>query len=125
MAFCKKCGAQMEDGAAFCPACGDRTKVSGWDGSVFDTFVNGLIASLIISCTCGIATPWAICYMMKFVVGHATIDGKKLSFDGDGVQLFGLWIKWWFLCLITCGIYSLWVTPELYKWACKHIHTKG
>jgi uncharacterized membrane protein YjgN (DUF898 family) len=97
---------------------------STWDGGVFDTVINSIVASLIISFTCGIATPWAICYMMRFVVEHAVIDGKRLTFDGTGGQLFGNWIKWFFLTLITCGIYGFWVTPRLYKWVCSHIHVK-
>lgn len=96
---------------------------STWDGGVFDTFVNALVASLIISFTCGIATPWAVCYMMKFIVEHAVIDGKRMRFDGNGGQLFGNWIKWMLLTVITCGIYSFWVAPRMYKWVASHIHT--
>ena len=36
---------------------------SGYDGGVLETFLNALIASLIVSFTCGIATPWAICFV--------------------------------------------------------------
>ena len=99
-------------------------KQSYWDGGVFDTILNSIAASLIITFTCGIATPWAICYIMRFVVEHAVIDGKRLSFDGTGGQLFGNWIKWFFLSIVTCGIYGFWVTPRLYQWVCSHIHTK-
>ena len=97
-------------------------KGSDWDGTVFDTFVNSLGASLIILLTCGIATPWAICFMMKFVIGHATIDGKRLVFEGTGGSLFGNWIKWFLLTIITCGIYGFWVYPRLYKWVASNIH---
>ncbi len=103
----------------------NQLKNSTWDGEVLDTIVNSIIASLIISISCGIATPWAICYMMKFVIGHAIIDGKRLSFNGTGGDLFAQWIKWFLLTVITCGIYSFWVTPRLYKWIAEHIHTEG
>ena len=125
MAFCKNCGSQLAEGSGFCSNCGTSVKVSTWDGGVFDTIVNSIVASLIISITCGIATPWAICYMMKFIIGHAIIDGKRMKFDGTGGQLFGNWIKWLLLMLVTCGIYSFWVAPRLYKWAASHIHTEG
>ncbi len=95
---------------------------STWDGSVVDTIINSIVASLIMSCTCSIATPWAICYMMKFIISHTVIDGRRLKFDGDGGALFGQWIKWLLLTVITCGIYSFWVTPRLYKWVASHIH---
>ena len=94
---------------------------SDWDGTVLDTFVNSLVASLIMSFTCGIATPWAVVYMMKYIIGHATIGGKRLVFTGDGGSLFGQWIVWFLLTAVTCGIYSFWVAPKMYKWICSHI----
>ena len=125
MASCKNCGQPLEAAAGFCPNCGASVKISTWDGGVFDTVVNSIVASLIISITCGIATPWAVCYMMKFIVSHAVIDGKRLTFDGNGGQLFGNWIKWFLLTLVTCGIYSFWVIPRMYKWVASHIHVEG
>lgn len=135
MAFCRKCGAEIGDEVKFCTKCGAEQnahtapaaqtgsiKVSDWDGGVLDTIVNSLIASLMISFTCGIATPWAICYIIKFVAEHANIDGKRITFDGTGGSLFANWVKWLLLTVITCGIYSFWVTPRLYKWVVSHIH---
>ena len=31
---------------------------------------------------------------------------------GTGMGLFGNWLKWWFLIIITLGIYSFWVVPR-------------
>ena len=138
MKYCKNCGKQLEDDVQFCSGCGTNqsdinvnvnvdkpaAKESTWDGGVLDTIVNSIIASLIVSFTCGIATPWAICYIMKFVVSHAIVDGKRLTFTGSGGSLFANWIKWFILCIITCGIYSFWVTPRLYKWVVSNIHTE-
>lgn len=125
MSFCKKCGQSLDNAAEFCPNCGTAIKTSTWDGGVFDTVVNSIVASLITTFTCGIATPWAICYMMKFVISHVVVDGKRLTFDGTGGQLFGNWIKWFLLTLITCGIYGFWVTPRLYRWIASHTHIEG
>jgi uncharacterized membrane protein YjgN (DUF898 family) len=124
MAFCKNCGSQVFEGETFCKNCGASMATgSTWDGGVFETFVATVVTSLFIFITCGIATPWAICYMIKFITEHAVIDGRRLRFDGTGAQLFGNWIKWLVLLIITCGIYSFWVTPRLYKWIASHIHT--
>lgn len=126
MAFCKNCGSQVFEGESFCKNCGaSAASGSTWDGGVFETIVNSFVAALICAITCGIGTPWAICYMMKFVIGHTVIDGRRLRFDGTGGQLFGNWIKWFLLIIITCGIYSFWVIPRLYKWTASHIHTAG
>ena len=96
-----------------------------WDGGVLETFVNSLVASLIISFTLGIGTPWAVCYMTKFILGHCVIDGKRLSFNGKGGSLFGNWIKWFLLTVITCGIYGFWVIPKMYNWVATHTHIEG
>lgn len=101
---------------------GQPFNMSNWDGSVLDTFVNALVASLMISFTCGIATPWAVCYMWNFIVNHATIDGRRLRFDGNGADLLGQWIVWLLLTVVTCGIYGFWVMPKMYKWVASHTH---
>lgn len=151
MTFCGRCGAQCAPHESFCPRCGAPVansypqpqpqpqpqtnyttnnyytapnRESTWDGGVLDTVITSLLASLLITITCGIAAPWAICYMMRFVVDHAVIDGRRMTFDGTGGQLFGQWIKWLLLTIITLGIYSFWVIPRMYKWVASHIHCK-
>lgn len=99
-----------------------ENKVSKYDGGVLETAIYSLISSLLISVTCGIATPWALCFLYKFIISHVIIDGRRLSFDGTGTQLFGNWIKWFLLTVITCGIYGFWVAPRLYNWVAKHTH---
>ncbi len=142
MKFCNNCGTQLSDDMQFCNNCGAKQGAapaaapvtpqpvppvssvvnnSTWDGGVLDTVVNSIVASLIMSLTCGIATPWAICYMMKFIIGHAIIEGKRLRFVGKGGSLFGNWIKWMLLTMITCGIYGFWVAPRMYKWVVSNI----
>lgn len=53
---------------------------------------------------------------------HTTIDGHQLTFDGTGGQLFGNYIKWLLLCIITLGIYSFWLTIKMKQWVTKHTH---
>lgn len=131
MAFCANCGKEIADDAVICVNCGVRVekapevslkKESTWTGGVLETLVAGIVFDLIIIFTCGIGTPWAITYMIKFIIDRVVIDGKKVTFDGTGMQLLGNWIKWYFLTIITCGIYSFWVTPRLYRWVASHIH---
>jgi uncharacterized membrane protein YjgN (DUF898 family) len=55
-------------------------------------------------------------------VKHTVIDGKRLRFDGSAIGLFGLWIKWLLLIIITFGIYGFWVSISLKKWKTKHTH---
>lgn len=114
--FCGKCGTQMDDSAAFCPACG--TPVSGGQGQNYystnaantniiqkkDIFVI-IILSFI---TCGI---YGIIWFIEM-----TDDANKLYADdfpsGGTAFLF---------TLLTCGLYSIY-------WAYKmgqKLHTAG
>ena len=95
---------------------------SNYDGSVLGFFGVSLLTSLLICCTLGIATPWAICYLWRYIISHVNIDGRRLTFDGNGAQLFGNWIKWLIFTIITVGIYSFWVYPRLINWVAKHTH---
>lgn len=45
------------------------------------------------------------------------------SFDGTAMQLFGHWIKWLLLTIITLGIYGFWLNIRLQQWITKHTHT--
>lgn len=95
---------------------------STWDGGVLETVIAVIITSLIISFTCGIATPWAVCYLWNFILSHTIVDGRRLRFDGNGTELFGQWIIWLILTAITCGIYGFWVMPRMLKWVASHTH---
>ena len=53
---------------------------------------------------------------------HTVVNGHRLIFDGSAVQLFGNWIKWFFLTIITLGIYGFWLGIALRKWKAKHTH---
>lgn len=95
---------------------------SKFTGTLLGLIGINLLASLIILCTFGIATPWAICIREKWVAEHTFINGRQLTFDGTGAQLFGNYIKWFLLCLITLGIYSLWMGIRMKQWVVKHTH---
>jgi uncharacterized membrane protein YjgN (DUF898 family) len=47
---------------------------------------------------------------------HTHIDGQRLVFTRSAVGLFGLWIKWLLLNIITLGTYSFWVAPRIQQW---------
>jgi uncharacterized membrane protein YjgN (DUF898 family) len=87
-----------------------------FNGGAGDLLVTQIIAYLVTLCTFGICFPWALCMMEKWKVDHTIIDGNRLEFRGSGIGLFGKWIKWWALSVVTLGIYSFWVIPDLNKW---------
>ena len=75
-----------------------------------------ILATIITVFTAGICYPFALVLMERWKAKHATIQGRKVVFAGSGIGLFGLWIKWFLLMVITFGIYSLWVGPQIQKW---------
>ena len=77
---------------------------------------------LLILVTLGLGAPWAICMKERWIARHTFIDGRQLTFDGTGGQLFGNYIKWFLLTLITLGIYSLWLSIKMKQWVVKHTH---
>ena len=58
----------------------------------------------------------------RWETSHTVIDGRRLYFDGTAAQLFGSWIKWLLLTIITIGIYGFWVGIKMKQWVTLHTH---
>lgn len=53
-------------------------------------------------------------------INHTVVEGKRMRFVGSAVGLFGHWIKWLALTIITLGIYGFWVSIKLEDWKVKN-----
>lgn len=95
---------------------------SKFTGGVLGNLGTNIVMGLICGITLGIGLPWAICYKQKWLAAHTIIDGKQMMFDGNGAQLFGNYIKWFLLTVITVGIYGFWLAIKLEDWKAKHTH---
>ena len=82
----------------------------------FDEFILEAVLTL------GICAPWGMCILYNWKIKHTVIDGHRLYFDGTAMQLFGNWVKWWLLTIITFGIYGFWLNIKLTQWITKHTH---
>lgn len=81
------------------------------------TYVGTALLGLIITiATLGLCYPFAVVLRERWRAKHSYIDGKQLVFTGSAWGLFGNWVKWLLLSIITCGIYLLWVGPRIQKW---------
>jgi len=87
-----------------------------FDGGAGTYLGTGILAALITIFTLGICYPFAMVLLERWRCKHTYIDGQRLIFTGTGIGLFGLWIKWLLLIIITAGIYSFWVAPRLQQW---------
>lgn len=90
-------------------------------GGAANYFGTQLLAIAIVVFTVGICYPFALVLTERWKAKHATIDGRTIAFTGTGMGLFGLWIKWLFLSIITLGIYLFWVGPQIQKWKWEHL----
>lgn len=87
-----------------------------FDGGAATYVGTGILAALISVFSLGIAVPFAIVLRQRWIAKHTFIEGRRLMFTGTGMGLFGNWIKWFILIVITGGIYSFWVVPRITKW---------
>jgi uncharacterized membrane protein YjgN (DUF898 family) len=93
-----------------------QSKNFTFDGEI-GSYIGTLFLSILLTIvTLGIAYPWALVMRQQWITNHTLVDGRRLKFLGSGTELFGLYIIWFILIVITLGIYSLWVGPKITKW---------
>lgn len=95
---------------------------SKFTGGLLGLIGVNLLTTFLISITVGIATPWAVCYRENWFADHTVIDGRQMRFDGTGGELFGKYIIWFLLTIVTCGIYSFWLGIKMRAWIVSHTH---
>ena len=93
-----------------------RSQAFRFDGGAGTFLGTGILALLITVLSIGIAYPYALVLKQRWKAKHTYVNGHRLVFLGTGVGLFGYWIKWFVLIVVTLGIYSLWVIPRVQKW---------
>lgn len=95
-------------------------KGSRFTGDVFGMLAVNLVTVFVTGISFSLAYPWILCWREKWFKEHTYINGRQLYFTGTGMQLFGNWLKWILLTVITFGIYSLWLPVKIEQWSVKH-----
>lgn len=99
---------------------------SRFTGGAFANFFIGLISAFVSLITLSLAYPAMMCWKMRWETKHTYINGRHLVFDGKGIQLFGKYIIWFLLSVITLGIYFLVCGRiNIVKWQTQHTHIEG
>lgn len=95
---------------------------SYFDGGLAQKIGWTILAVLVTMCTLGLGAPWAICMLTKWETKHTVIEGRRLGFNGTGLQLWGKWIVWTLLTIITFGIYGFWFSIKMKQWVTSHTY---
>lgn len=90
--------------------------VSKFDGDLLSYIVLYIIGTFITLFTLGLCFPWAACLIYQWETDSTAINGRKLKFSGKARKLFNHWVLWYFLCIITLGIYIFRTGAALEKW---------
>ena len=94
-----------------------RFKFDGGAATYVGTALLGLLITMV---SLGLCYPFAVVLRERWRAKHALIDGKRLVFTGSAWGLFGRWLLWFLLSLVTLGIYLLWVGPRIQQWKWEH-----
>ncbi|WP_304676857.1 DUF898 family protein [uncultured Lactobacillus sp.] len=93
---------------------------SFFDGGLLSFIGWHILGTVITVCTLGICYPWAVCMTYGWEINHTVIEGHRMKFTGSAFGLFGNWIKWLLLTIITVGIYGFWVGIKIRDWKAKN-----
>ncbi len=100
----------------------NSSRVSDFGGSAWAYWWRNQVLSWGSFLTLGFAMPRLLTWYERWLARYTFIDSCRLRFDGTALQLWGNWIKRIVLCIVTFGIYYLWVAVEVEKWRVKHTH---
>lgn len=65
-----------------------------------------------------------MCFRQNWLVKHMVINRKRVIFTGNAIKLFGNYLLWWLLSVITLGIYGIWLPMKVYGFQVKNTHIK-
>ena len=105
---------------------GPDTYASDFTGGAFALFFINLLTVFVTIVTLTLAYPAMKCWQMRWEVKHTLVNGRRLVFDGKAGQLFGKYVLWLFLSVITLGIYFVFaMRMNLIRWRVQHTHVEG
>lgn len=105
----------------------DENLVKGesfFDGKTSHLIGVNILCYLLNTISLGLLFTFTTCFKLKWINRHVVINKKKLAFTGRALNLFGKYLLWVFLTIITFGIYGWWLRIKILKWNTKNTHIK-
>jgi hypothetical protein len=90
-------------------------------GSVIEIFIFCIWMPILLVITLGFGFPFIICTLLRWICDKSIINGKHYKFKGTAAGLFGNYIVWTILSMITIGIYGFWATRNYIRWVVENI----
>ena len=94
---------------------------SRFEGRLIALIGINLLTAFLSTITLGFAYPAMYCLKKRWLYSNTIVNGYRLKFTGSGGQLFGKYILWTFLGIITIGIFTLWWPIKYQQWETKHV----
>lgn len=99
--------------------------VSQFTGGAFANAFIKWIAAFVSLITLGLAYPAMVCWHNRWEAKHTYYDGRQLTFVGKAGNLFGKYILWALLTVVTIGLYYVFCARvAMQKWIVKNTHFK-
>ncbi|CAM3726650.1 DUF898 domain-containing protein [Erysipelothrix urinaevulpis] len=95
-------------------------KKLNFDGSLGSFLSLEIVNVLILIITLGFGMPWVLVRRFRWRAKHTLLDGRHFDFTGEALDLFGHWVLWWLLTLITFGLYSFILKLKVTEWEVNH-----
>ena len=98
-----------------------KKKKSRFEGRLIALIGITLLTTFLSTISLGFAYPAMYCFKKRWLYSNTVINGYRMKFTGTGAQLFGKYILWTFLGIITFGVFILWWPIKYQQWETKHI----
>ena len=98
---------------------------SEFKSSFFGRFLVKWVVTLGNLFSLGLAGPWLICFRQKYMCSHTYINGNRQRFDGKGRELCKKYYLWYFISIVTLGVYYPIMNLKIYAWFTEHTHFEG
>lgn len=98
---------------------------SFFDGKMIQYLGISILCNFLNIISFGILYAFTICIRYNWYAKHSIINRKKIVFNGNGLDLLLHYLLWYFLTLITFGIFGFWLEVNMEKWKANNSHIKS
>ena len=98
---------------------------SFFDGKMIQNLGINILCNFLNLISLGLLYTFTVCIRYNWYAKHSIINRKKIVFNGNGLNLFLHYLLWYFLTLITFGIFGFWLEVNMEKWKASNSHIKS